>query len=621
VWLGGNSELAIGKDGKFSRIQIPSVAKGAYIEAVAKDRAGSLWIALRSKQGSEHIMRFQGGQWEDLSAAGKLPKYRCRVLYGDRAGRMWLGFENGEVAMFEGGVFRRYSSKDGLPGELVLVITADTKGRIWVGGQGGLSRFENGHFSTITKQGGLPGDSVSGFVEDEDGSFWIAGALAILRVSGEELEKALASQSYRMRGTSFDASDGLRGLPRQREPVPIATRAVNGWLWFATTEGIAAINPREIPRNMVPPPVVIESVRSDNQDFLASSGLKFHPNTRNLEFHFTALSLTDPARVQFRYKLDGYDDSWRGPVSSREVRYTNLPPRSYRFHVLACNNDGVWNEEGALLDFAIEPAYYQTNWFRALCIAALLGLLWAMYHLRLRVLQQRQLLLERNQELLEKHHREITALNERLMTAQEEERSRIAVELHDGVLQQITVQSLLLGSVKRQVLPESELKEKITEVQKKLIEVGRDLRQLSHELHPPVLQESGLPGALASYCKEFNQAHGILVCCDVDASIRELSITSALCLFRIAQEALGNVAKHSQARKVEVRLTRTDGRVCLCVRDDGAGFAPDQVEESAGLGLISMRERVRPFNGTIEFESEPGRGTTVRAEVPASSPS
>jgi two-component system sensor histidine kinase UhpB len=183
------------------------------------------------------------------------------------------------------------------------------------------------------------------------------------------------------------------------------------------------------------------------------------------------------------------------------------------------------------------------------------------------------------------------------------------------------VQSLLLGSVKRQVLPESELKEKITEVQKKLIEVGRDLRQLSHELHPPVLQESGLPGALASYCKEFNQAHGILVCCDVDASIRELSITSALCLFRIAQEALGNVAKHSQARKVEVRLTRTDGRVCLCVRDDGAGFAPDQVEESAGLGLISMRERVRPFNGTIEFESEPGRGTTVRAEVPASSPS
>jgi signal transduction histidine kinase len=373
----------------------------------------------------------------------------------------------------------------------------------------------------------------------------------------------------------------------------------------------------KIPRNMVPPPVVIETVRSDDQAFMASSGLQFHPNTRNLEFHFTALSLTDPARVQFRYKLDGYDDGWRGPVGSREVRYTNLPPRSYRFHVLACNNDGVWNEEGAFLDFSIVPAYYQTNWFRALCIAGVLGLLWTMYHLRLRVLQQRQLLLQRNQELLEKHHGEITALNERLMTAQEEERSRIAAELHDGVLQQITVLSLLLGTVKRQVLSESELKARVNEVQKRLIEVGSDIRQLSHELHPPVLHESGLAGALTSYCKEFHNAHGIPVCCDVDASVSELSVAAALCLYRIAQEALGNVAKHSQARGVEVRLTRSAGRVCLCVRDDGAGFVPDQVGDSAGLGLISMRERVRPLNGTLEFESEPGHGTTVRAEIPA----
>ena len=160
---------------------------------------------------------------------------------------MWLGFENGEVAVSEGGAFRLYSTGEGLPAEVVLVITADSKGHIWVGGYGGLSRFENGHFSTITKQNGLPGNSVSGFVEDDDGSFWIAGALAIFRASGEELEKALASPSYRMRGESFDAGDGLRGPPRQREPFPTATRAVDGWLWFATTEGIAGINPYEFP--------------------------------------------------------------------------------------------------------------------------------------------------------------------------------------------------------------------------------------------------------------------------------------------------------------------------------------------------------------------------------------
>jgi signal transduction histidine kinase/ligand-binding sensor domain-containing protein len=616
VWLGGNSQLAMGRDGQFSRLPIPSVAKGAYIEAVAKDTAGSLWIALRSKQGGEHIMRFQGGLWDDLSKTGELPKGRCRVMYGDQVGRMWLGFETGEVAVFEGGAFRFYSTRDGLPAEVVLVITADIKGRIWVGGYGGLSRYENGHFSTITKQNGLPGNSVSGFVEDEDGSFWIAGALAIFRANGEELEKAFASPSYRMRGESFDAGDGLRGPPRQREPFPTATRSVDGWLWFATTEGIAGINPHEIPRNLVPPPVVIETVRSDDKDLVVSSGMQLHPNTRNLEFHFTALSFTDPAQVQFRYKLDGYDDVWRGPVSIREVRYTNLPPGNYTFRVLACNNDGVWNEEGARLEFSIAPAYYQTSWFRVLCIAAVLWLLWAMYQLRLRVLQQRQLLLERNQELLKQHHGEISALNERLVTAQEEERSRIAGELHDGVLQQLTVLSLLLGTAKRLGLSEPDLKQQITEVQKKLIEFGTDIRQLSHGLHPPVLQESGLPGALTAYCEEFNKAHDILVSCDVDASIRELSVAAALCLYRIAQEALGNVAKHSRAREVEVRLTRINGRVCLYVKDDGAGFVPDRAGESGGLGLINMRERVRPLSGTLELESEPGRGTTVRAEVP-----
>jgi signal transduction histidine kinase/ligand-binding sensor domain-containing protein len=609
LWLGGNSELAMGRDGKFSRLPIPSVAEGGYIEAVAKDRAGRLWIALRSKQGDEHIMRFQGGLWDDLSETGGLPKYRCRVMYGDQAGRMWLGFENGEVAVSQGGAFRVYSTRDGLPAEVVLVITADVKGHIWVGGYGGLSGFENGHFSTITKQNGLPGNSVSGLVEDEDGSFWIAGALAIFRASGEELEKALASPSYRMQGESFDAGDGLRGPPRQREPFPTATRAVDGWLWFVTTEGIAGINPHEIPRNLVPPPVVIETVRSDDQDLVVSSGMQLHPNTRNLEFHFTALSFTDPTQVQFRYKLDGYDEAWRGPVSVREVRYTNLPPGSYTFRVLAGNNDGVWNKEGAHLDFSIEPAYYQTSWFRVLCIAAVLALLWAMYRVRLRVLQQRQL-------LLEQHHREITALNERLVTAQEEERSRIAGELHDGVLQQLTVLSLLLGTAKRQGLSQLELKESITEVQKKLIGVGTDIRQLSHDLHPPVLQESGLPGALAAYCEEFHKAHDILVSCDVDASIRELPGVAALCLYRIAQEALGNVAKHSRARKVDVQLTRVGGRVCLYVRDDGAGFVPDQAGGSGGLGLINMRERVRPLSGTLELESQPGRGTTVKVEVP-----
>ena len=164
--------------------------------------------------------------------------------------------------------------------------------------------------------------------------------------------------------------------------------------------------------------------------------------------------------------------------------------------------------------------------------------------------------------------------------------------------------------------PDSEPKAEVSEVEKKLIQVGAEIRQLSHELHPAVLQETGLPAALSSYCEEFSKLRGIPISYRGDENVEELSPGAALCIYRIAQEALGNVAKHAQAKHAHVRLTRSDGRVCLVVSDDGVGFNPDGIGKSGGLGLINMRERVRQLNGTFEFESKPGHGTTVKAEVP-----
>src|SRR5260370_20444467 len=171
-----------------------------------------------------------------------------------------------------------------------------------------------------------------------------------------------------MQCISFYSTDGLRVHPLQREPFPTATRAADGRLWFSTTEGVAVIDPRHLPRNIVPPPVTIEAVRADDQTLTASSDLHLRPTTNSLQFEFAALSLTAPERVRIRYKLDGLDADWRGPVSAREVAYTNLPPRNYRFRLVACNNDGVWNENGAALDFTLLPAFYKPTWFLLLCI-------------------------------------------------------------------------------------------------------------------------------------------------------------------------------------------------------------------------------------------------------------
>ncbi len=391
---------------------------------------------------------------------------------------------------------------------------------------------------------------------------------------------------------------------------PPVAKGPDGTIWFTHDDGVTRIDPRNLPYNKLPPPVHIEQITADGKVYDGVEGrLRLPSRVRDLAIDYTALSLAVPEKVRFRVKLEGQDSDWRELVNQRHVNYTNLPPKDYRFRVKACNNSGVWNEEGAFLDLTIPPAWYETAWFRALCFAVLISLLWAAHRIRVRVL-------ERHQRMLERHQTEITALNDRLMQAQDEERSRIAGELHDGIVQQITTVNLLLGAAKRQVPPDSRTKATIDEVQEMLIRTGSDVRHLSHELHPALLKEAGLPRALSSYCNEFTKTRGIPVSCEADLGLEELSPGAALALYRIAQEALGNVAKHARAKEVSVRLIRADGMVRLTVSDSGVGFVPRSAGDSGGVGLVNMRERVRQLKGTFELESEPGHGATIRAEVP-----
>jgi signal transduction histidine kinase len=234
-----------------------------------------------------------------------------------------------------------------------------------------------------------------------------------------------------------------------------------------------------------------------------------------------------------------------------------------------------------------------------------------------RRLEHKQATLDLNSSMKERRHQaEVRALNEQLIKAQEAERMRISGELHDGVLQQITSLTLRLGVVEYQAPPDSKAKATVSGLQQELIKIGTEIRRLSHELHPALLQEAGLPAALSAYCEEFNNVRGLPVSCETDESVEQLFAGTALCLYRIAQEALGNAAKYSAAKKVEVRLSRSDGLVCLLVSDDGVGCVPDQITKLGGLGVINMRERVLQLSGMFEFDSEPGHGTRVRVTVP-----
>ena len=221
--------------------------------------------------------------------------------------------------------------------------------------------------------------------------------------------------------------------------------------------------------------------------------------------------------------------------------------------------------------------YDQTNWFRALSAFTLLAMLWTVYQLRVRALKRRQVLLEQNQtllvqhqellerdkELLERHQMEIRALNEQMIQAQEAERMRIAGELHDGVLQQITSLTLRLAKVRNQVPDDTEAKATVTRLQQQLITIGTDIRHLSHELHPALLQEAGLPVALSSYCEEFSKVRGLPVSCETDESVEELSPGSALCIYRIAQEHSATPPSIPQQKRLRFGLHARNGRVSL----------------------------------------------------------
>src|SRR6185503_6677690 len=218
---------------------------------------------------------------------------------------------------------------------------------------------------------------------------------------------------------------------------PIVTKTSDGRLWFLGFEGVSVIDPHHLAFNERPPPVHIEQVTADDKVYAATNGLRLPPRIRNLAIDYTALSFVAPEKVRFRYKLEGQNRNWHEVTNDRQIQYTNLAPGTYRFRVIASNNSGVWNETGATLDFSIAPAYYQTRWCQALVVAATLGLMWAGYRVRLRV--------------VERHQREISALNERTMKAQEQERIRIAGELHDGVMQEMLAATMMLGTAKRRI--------------------------------------------------------------------------------------------------------------------------------------------------------------------------
>jgi signal transduction histidine kinase/ligand-binding sensor domain-containing protein len=574
------------------------------VYGIAEERPGEFWIS-DQEQGLLRLVGEKVVSRIPWSALGRDDHATAVAFDRTRAG-VWLGFYKGGVIFVQGGTTREsYGTDDGLPAGRVSQLQVEPDGALWVASAGGLSRIMGNRLATLTTANGLPCEAVHWTIADLDRSLWLSMSCGLARISAAELTAWMSDPHRAVKADLLDAADGARNLAIPIGFSPPVARLEDGRLWFAGPNGVSAVDPRHLPFNALAPSVHIEQILADRTAYDTASAngvMRLPAHVHDLQIDYTALSLVAPDRVRFRYKLDPIDRDWQDVGKRRQAFYTSLPPRMYRFRVAAANDSGVWNDTGATVAFAIAPAYYQTKWFLAVSIASVIVVVVGVHRVRLR--------------FVEKHQAEISALNERLMKAQEQERIRIAGELHDGVMQELLAATMMLGTAKRRIPADSAATLTLDKVQQKLLQAGTDLRQLSHDLHPPLLQEAGLPDAVQAYCEQFSAASNIPVACDAADDVRALSRGAALALFRIVQEALGNAAKHASARQIRVRLSRSDGSVSLTVSDDGVGLAVDHLAHGGGLGLVMMRERATQLNGRFDFESAPGQGTTIRVIVP-----
>ena len=381
VWVSTQAGIGYFENDRFIPVRDAPSGK---VSGIAADRAGNLWISNRTHL--VHLFRNRVVEqipWDRLGHKD----FAMSVLADPLNGGIWLGFFQGGLIYLKDGQIVSSYTRDESGRDQINDLQSDRDGTLWVGTGSGLSRVNNGRVITLSSKNGLPCNTVHGVMEDSSHSLWLYMGCGLVRIARSELDAWLADPKRTIQVTIFDGSSGVNTHEIETPYSPRIAKSTDGKIWFLPFDGVSFVDPQNIPFNKLPPPVHIELLTAGRKTYDASNGLRLPPHVRDLQIDYTALSFVAPEKVRFRYKLEGLDSDWQDVGTRRQAYYTNLPPRDYRFRVIACNNSGVWNEEGASLSFAITPAYYQTNWFRALFAAALLGLLWAAYLLRVRQLR------------------------------------------------------------------------------------------------------------------------------------------------------------------------------------------------------------------------------------------
>jgi len=628
IWVGTGDGLNFFRDGTWQRFALPGGIGPNKIRVLQADRAGDLWVG-----SAAGLAQLRAHELVSCPVAKDLVDIDVRALCQDRSGALWIGTAGNGLYRTRGSALEHFTVTNGLISDVIWAMFEDAEGAIWSGGDSGLQRFSNGKFQTFTRREGLPYDDVNQILEDHSGNLWISSDYGIYRISKQMLDDVAEGRQRSVSTVAYGAADGLPSLETNgRKSQPAGCKTMDGWLWFPTTRGVVAFDPRALPDNPEPPRGIIEQIRANGQMIFHNgpplaeaeneprSGqprlakrfaaldreLRLAPGTAHvLEIQYSASTFIEADKVTFQYRLDGLDRDWVRAGTRRFAHYANLKPGHYRFRVLATSKYGVAASAPTSFGFYIQPHFYQRSAFYALgaSVMVVAGLLF--YRWRLRYLRQIHRL-EQDRALAE-------------------DRARIARDLHDSLGAQLTNLTILADTSAHRADLSQNIDSRFRRLSQLARETALQLREIIWANHPGDESLEGLINRICQYAQQTLGAAGISCQFEIPSVLpaEPLNIHARHHLYLAVKEILHNALKHAAATGVCIYAAVKRDRLHLTVQDNGRGFAgTSRVEKSKGLfpnsghGLENIRRRIKSLGGDLLVTSDPGEGASFQMSVP-----
>jgi signal transduction histidine kinase/ligand-binding sensor domain-containing protein len=594
---GGFFELA---GGVFKKYATPVEPQPASFVGCAIDKYGTQWFTV-SRHG---LYRFDGKNLVEVNPFPDNLHLWSNLMSLDEQGRLLLYF-GGLRSLVRADGDRLETLLTGHDSEIgFITVIAPSAHYVLLGSNTGLSQIDGNRIRTLPSSQYPWLRDIGSITQTSHGETWLFGIEGIIRLSTAELEHAFDKPGSPLRYELFDSDAGLPSYyDTENDNAPNNLEGSDGRIWFMANDRVVWIDPAHLSRNPLAPPVSIQRLVANDRHYSLPLSGALPKGVSRLEIDYTALSLSFPQRVRFLYKLDGVDDGWVDPGLRRQAFYTNLHPGHYHFTVIAANNDGVWNRTGASLDFSIAPAYWQMLWFKLACSAALAAVLWWFYRLRLR---------------------QVNRAFELTLDARVAERTRIARELHDTLLQGFHGVILRFQAAAR-LLPTrpAEGRQMLETTLDQAEQALADGRVAVQGLRSSVVEATDLADAIKSFGEELAadpaRDRFIPLSLRVEGTPRKLRAIVRDEIYRIAGEALRNAFRHSAATHIEVEIQYDERHFELRVRDDGKGIDSkflSQEGHGKHFGLSGMRERSEMIGGTLAVWTSPNSGTELELKVP-----